>query len=89
LTFVAFAGRSDFRAWKHAFIPALGLIGKVGMLVAIALVGLASGGTSQNATAIGLGISILWAVVSGTYLVWNSRAQGKPILPPARSLAVK
>jgi amino acid transporter len=89
LTFVAFAGRSDFRAWKHAFIPALGLIGNVGMLLAIALVGLASGGTSQSATAIGLGISILWAVVSGTYLIWNSRAQGKPILPSVQSLAVK
>jgi amino acid transporter len=89
LTFVAFAGRSEFRAWKHALIPALGLIGNVGMLLAIAVIGLASGGTSQSATAIGLGISLLWALVSGAYLIWNSRALGRPILPSALSVEIK
>jgi amino acid transporter len=89
LTFVAFAGRSEFRAWKHALIPALGLIGNVGMLAAIAGIGLTSGGTTQGATVIGLGISALWAVVSGAYLLWNSRTHGRPILPAAESAAVE
>jgi amino acid transporter len=83
LTFIAFAGRSEFKAWKHALIPALGLIGNIGMLLAIAVIGLTSGGTSQNATVIGLGISIVWAAVSGAYLIWNSRIQGRAILPAA------
>jgi amino acid transporter len=86
LTFVAFTGRSEFRAAKHAVIPALGLIGNVGMLLAIAVIGLASGGTSQAATVIGLGISLLWALVSGAYLIWNSRAQGRPIIPSTSGL---
>jgi amino acid transporter len=86
LTFVAFAGRSEFHTWRHAVIPGLGLIGNIGMLLAIAGIGLASGGTSQAATVVGLGISALWAVVSGAYLVWNSRAQGRPILPAAESV---
>ncbi|MBN1440380.1 MAG: APC family permease [Anaerolineales bacterium] len=81
LTFIAFAGRRDFRFGKHLIVPGLGLIGNVGMLLAIAGVGLASGGTSQAATVIGLGIAALWALASGAYLVWNSRAQGKAILP--------
>ena len=89
LTFIAFAGRSEFRAWKHAWIPALGLIGNIGMLLAIAVIGLASGGTSQNATVIGLGISIVWAAASGAYLVWNSKAHGKAILPAVGSAAVR
>jgi amino acid transporter len=89
LTFVAFAGRSEFRAWKHAVIPGLGLLGNAGMLLAIAGIGITSGGTSQTATIIGLGISLLWAVASGTYLVWNSRAQGRPILPSVKSVGVK
>jgi APA family basic amino acid/polyamine antiporter len=89
LTFVAFAGRSEFRAWKHALIPALGMIGNVGMLLAIAVIGLASGGTSRDATILALGISAAWAAVSAVYLVWNSRALGRPILPSAVSAETK
>jgi amino acid transporter len=89
LTFVAFAGRREFRVWKHALVPALGVIGNVGMLLAIAVIGLASGGTSQSATAVALAIAAVWAVASGIYLVWNSRAQGKAILPSVQSVAAK
>jgi amino acid transporter len=81
LTFVAFVGRKEFRAWKHAFIPTLGLIGNLGMLVAIAGIGLTGGGTSRTATIVALGISTLWAAASGLYLLWNSRTLGRPILP--------
>jgi hypothetical protein len=31
----------------------------------------------------------VWAAASGVYLFWNSRAQGKAILPAAGSFAVK
>ena len=89
LTFVAFAGRREFRVWKHALVPALGVIGNVGMLLAIAVIGLASGGTSQSATAVALAIAAVWAIASGIYLVWNSRAQGKAILPSVQSVAAK
>jgi amino acid transporter len=83
LTVVAFAGRREFRFWKHALIPSLGLLGNAGMLLAIAGIGITSGGTSASATYLALGISAVWALVSGVYLIWNSRTQGRAILPSA------
>jgi hypothetical protein len=80
VTLVAFAGRSEFHSIKHAIIPGLGIIGNLGMLVAILWVGLTAGGVSTQATLLALGITVVWGVISAVYLVWNSRQQEKPIL---------
>jgi APA family basic amino acid/polyamine antiporter len=84
LTFVAFAGRSEFHSFKHAVIPALGIIGNVAMLVAILGIGLTTPGVSSNATKLALGITIGWGIVSAVYLVWNSRQRGRPIVASLR-----
>jgi amino acid transporter len=80
ITFVSFAGRPEFHSIKHAVIPALGLIGNVGMLAAILGIGLTAGGVSTQATQIALGITLMWGVISAAYLVYNSRRQGKSLL---------
>jgi APA family basic amino acid/polyamine antiporter len=80
LTFVAFAGRSEFRSLKHAVIPGLGILGNLGMLIAILGIGLTTPGVSANATRLALGITIGWGVVSAIYLVWNSRQRGRAIV---------
>ncbi len=83
VTFVAFIGRPEFHSLKHALIPFLGLIANIGMLAAILGIGLTTGGVSTQATLIAIGITVAWGVISAGYLVWNSRQQGKAILPSA------
>jgi amino acid transporter len=85
LTFVAFAGRSEFHSVKHAIIPALGIILNVAMLIAILSIGLSTPGVSSNATKLALGITVGWGVISAVYLVWNSRQRGRPIVASVRS----
>jgi amino acid transporter len=80
VTFVGFAGRAEFHSVKHAVIPFLGIIGNVGMLLAIVVIGLTTGGVSTQATIMALAIAGLWGAISAAYLVWNSRKQGKAII---------
>jgi amino acid transporter len=80
LTFVAFAGHSEFHSLKHALIPGLGLLANLGLLAAILGVGLTTPGVSANATRLALGITLSWGAISAVYLLWNSRKQRRPIL---------
>jgi amino acid transporter len=86
LTFVAFAGRSEFHSVKHAIIPLLGLIGNIGMLVAVVVIGLMTPGVSADATQMAIWMTVGWGVLSGAYLIWNSRKQEKHIIPPVSAL---
>lgn len=81
LTFVSFVGRNEFHKIKHGMIPFLGLIGNIGMLVAVVVIGLTTPGVSADATKIALWITGGWGGVSAFYLVWNSRRVGRAILP--------
>lgn len=87
MTFVAFFGQPEFNRFKHGVIPALGLLGNLGLLITIVVVGLSTPGTSQEATKLALRIMIAWAIVSGAYLIWNSGERGKPILPKENQIA--
>ena len=68
-TFVTFVGRSEFHSIKHAVIPFLGLIGTPGV--------------SQDATQMALWITIGWGILSVGYLIYNSKKNGRHILPSA------
>ena len=81
VTFVAFAGRSEFHSIRHAVIPFLGIVTNIIMVGAIFIIGIASGGTTAQATYLGLGISGAWLIVSVIYFVFNSRQSGKAIIP--------
>jgi basic amino acid/polyamine antiporter, APA family len=86
VTIVAFAGRKEFSLLRHCIIPVLGLITNVIMLGAIFIIGIASGGTTAQATYLALGISAAWLVVSMIYFVFNSRQTGKAIIPSVESM---
>ncbi|HUI64235.1 MAG TPA: APC family permease, partial [Bacteroidota bacterium] len=86
LTFVAFAGRREFHSIKHATIPFLGLIGNIGMLVAVVVIGLTTPGVSADATQMAIYITLGWGLLSAVYLVWNSRKQEKHIFPKVSAL---
>ena len=86
ITIVAFAGRSEFHRLRHLTIPVLGVIANVIMVGAIFIIGIASGGTTAQATYLGLGISAAWLVVSLVYFIANSRQSGKAILPSVEAM---
>lgn len=86
ITFVAFAGSHEFHAGRHAIIPALGVLANVGMVLAIFIIGIMSGGATAQATYLSLGISAAWLVVSIFYFVVNSQRTGKHIVPPASDM---
>jgi amino acid transporter len=81
LTVVAFMGTKEFNILKHGIVPVVGFILNVVMVLAIFIIGIASGGTTAQATYMALGIAVLWLVVSLFYFVVSSRQKGKPILP--------
>jgi amino acid transporter len=82
VTVVAFQGTKDFKLFRHGVIPGLGLIVNVVMVLAIFVIGIASGGTTAQATYLALGISGVWLAVSVAYFVVSSRQKGKHIIPP-------
>lgn len=86
LTFVTFVGRNEFHKLKHGAIPFLGLIGNIGMLVAVVVIGLTTPGVSSDATKLALYITGGWGAVSVFYLVWNSRRIGVHIVPPVGAM---
>jgi len=86
LTFVTFVGRSEFHSVKHAAIPMLGLLGNLGMLVAIVVIGLTTPGVSADATRMAIWMTVGWGLISAAYLVWNSRRQEKRIIPSVTML---
>ena len=85
-TFITFAGRNEFHSIKHALIPLLGLIGNVGLLIAIVFIGLTTPGISQDATKIAIWITLGWGILSIGYLIWNSKKSGRYIIPPVGSV---
>ena len=81
LTFIAFAGRSEFHGIKHLLIPLLGLLGNVALLVGIVVIGLKTPGVTANATKFALWMTLGWGVVSWVYLLVNSKAQKRAVVP--------
>lgn len=86
LTFVTFVGRNEFHSIKHAVVPSLGVLGNIGLLVAVVYVGLTTPGVSADATKMALYITFGWGLVSALYLVWNSKTSGRHIVPPTEFL---
>ena len=72
----------------RGIIPGLGLITNIIMVGAIFIIGIASGGTTAQATYLGLGISLVWLIISVVYFIFNSRQTGKPIIPSTESMRV-
>lgn len=89
LTVVAFAGTAAFSFFKHAFLPALGLIVNVIMMLAIFIIGIMSGGTTAQATYLALGIAGGWLVLSVAYLVVTSARKGQAIIPSTASMLIE
>jgi amino acid transporter len=86
LTFVTFVGRSEFHSVKHAIVPSIGVLGNIGLLVAVVYYGLITPGVSADATKMALYITFGWGLISVLYLIWNSKKSGRHIIPPTELL---
>jgi amino acid transporter len=82
-TIVAFTGRSDFSVLRHVIVPVLGLAANLLILGVIFGLGLTASGDLYTESVLAISIAAAWAVVSGLYFVFSSRASGRPIVGTA------
>jgi hypothetical protein len=87
-TIIAFAGRPDFSMLKHLVVPGLGLLANIVMLVTILGVGIIGGGDSQTESLIAIAFAVVWAVVSGAYVVVGNRRTGRTLVAAASKAVV-
>jgi amino acid transporter len=80
-TIIAFASRPDYNVIKHLVIPVLGLLANVVMLITILGLGFVGGGDSQTESLMAVGFALVWAVVSGIYVVVSNRRTGRSLVP--------
>jgi basic amino acid/polyamine antiporter, APA family len=69
LTIVTFVGDSSFNIFRHFFLPTVGLLVNIGLVVAAARIGLAAEGLIREATIIAFGFAAAWLVASVAYYV--------------------
>lgn len=67
LTIATFIGDPSFSFLRHIFLPVIGLLVNVGIVVAATSVGLGAGGVITQASRIAWGIAIVWLLVSVAY----------------------
>lgn len=67
LTIATFAGDSSFNPVRHIFLPVVGLLANLSILLAAAVVGLTAGGIMTQASLIALGLAALWLIISIAY----------------------
>jgi amino acid transporter len=84
---IAFASRPDFNWFKHLVIPGLGLLANLVMLVTILGVGILGGGDSQTESIMAVAFAVLWAVVSGVYVLVDNRRTGRSLVAQPKAVA--
>lgn len=67
LTMATFIGDPAFRFLRHIFLPVIGLLVNIGIVVAATIIGLGAGGVITQASVIAWGIAIAWLLVSAAY----------------------
>ncbi len=67
LTIVTFVGDSSFNIFRHVFLPSIGLLINVGIVVAAVRIGLLAGGVITQASTIAFGLAALWLIASVAY----------------------
>jgi amino acid transporter len=67
LTIVTFRGDPGFNMLRHLFLPILGLLANLGIVIATVAIGLGVGGIITQATLIALSLAVIWLVISVAY----------------------
>jgi basic amino acid/polyamine antiporter, APA family len=74
LTIATFNKDASFNIIRHAILPSIGLVVNIGMVIAVASIGLTSGGDVMKASLVALGIAAFWLIVSAAYYLFSRSA---------------
>jgi amino acid transporter len=77
---VAFSHRHDKHFVKHYFVPALGALMNIAMLVAIVVLALKAGGAAADDAYKALAIVAVWVVLGVVWLVANPAKRGHKVV---------
>jgi APA family basic amino acid/polyamine antiporter len=67
LTIATFVGDSSFNIFRHVFLPVIGMLVNIGIVIAAASIGLSAGGIITQASMIAFGIAGAWLLASVAY----------------------
>ena len=67
LTIVTFVGDASFNIFRHIFLPVIGLLINIGIVIVATGFGLSAGGIITQASMIALGIAGTWLLISVAY----------------------
>jgi amino acid transporter len=87
LVLFAFGGKYKRNILKHVIVPVAGLVANVGMLLAVIVMSVTAGGSTQTDTLIALAAVVVWIAVGVAWLVLNSAASKKSLLVKPASLS--
>jgi len=73
LTMVTFAGDPSSNFLRHVFLPLVGLLVNLGLVIAVGKIGLSSGGIITQASMIAFRIAAVWLLVSIAYYFVNRK----------------
>lgn len=80
IALVAFAKQPKRNPITTVIVPVLGAAANIGMLVAVILLGIISGGATMTSALIAIGVSVVWLVAGVFYFGFNSKKTGKDVL---------
>ena len=80
IALVAQARRPKRNPLTAVVVPVLGMLANAGMLVAVVVMGILSGGSTKVSAVLAIGASLAWLAVGTVYFRVHSRKAGKDIL---------
>lgn len=80
IALVAFFNQPKHNFFTTIFIPVLGTIANVGMLVAVIVLGVIAGGATTVSAVIAIVFSLVWLVIGILYFNIHSKKEGKAVL---------
>lgn len=80
IAFVAFLRHPKRNILTHILVPILGFLANIGMLLAVLYLAFLGGGLTQAAAIMAIVATVVWLVLGGIYLVYNSKKLNRSII---------
>jgi amino acid transporter len=80
ISLVAYMHHSKRNIFTHMIVPILGFAANIAMLLAVLYLGILGGGATQTASVESIIVTIIWLVIGGIYLSFNSKKLQRPII---------
>lgn len=77
---VAFAKQPKRNLITTVVVPILGALANIGMLIAVIVIGIISGGSTMVSALIAIGVAVFWLIIGIAYFGFNTKKTGKDVL---------